>query len=299
VSAAKDMSFGVGAAWRERHAWKTKASSLGKHITTADAALVAIGMTRKDLIVILSRADRSFAEIATESRFGLAVINSSEQWALPVITSINRQAQKIEDAGGRVVLTWLPNGKDVEGYKIANVAAQRAARQQPKEMRSASLSYVKQAIEAMRKPIVKTNKYIADAKKSVAARYLQLKSGHAVTGAHLPRIGKVQDAQCWWCGGSSQTVAHLLLPCREWRRQRDSMLRQLRAKKVFISERRDRRDLKTLFGDEATAEVLRYIDNTEAGKRLAKEEKSNDSWDIERLDRSADEGDVTLEAGEE
>jgi hypothetical protein len=69
--------------------------------------------------------------------------------------------------------------------------------------------------------------------------------------------------------------------------------------KVFISGRRDRRDLKTLFGDEATAEVLRYIDNTEAGKRLAKEEKSNDSWDIERLDRSADEGNVTLEAGEE
>jgi hypothetical protein len=127
----------------------------------------------------------------------------------------------------------------VEGYKIAKVAAQRAARQQPKEMRSASLSYVKQAIEAMWKPKVKKNKYTADAKKSVAARYLQPKSGHAVTGAHLLRIGKVQDAQCWWYGGSSQTVAHLLLQCRKWRRQRDSMLRQLSAKKVFISERRD------------------------------------------------------------
>jgi hypothetical protein len=77
------------------------------------------------------------------------------------------------------------------------------------------------------------------------------------------------------------------------------MLQQLRARKSFISERRDQRDLETLFGDEATAEVIRYIDNTEAGKRLVKEENSNDSWDIERLDRSADEGDVTLEAGEE
>ena len=70
-------------------------------------------------------------------------------------------------------------------------------------------------------------------------------------------------------------------------------------KKIFISERRDRTDLKTLFGDDATVEVLRYIDSTEAGKRLAKEGNSDDSWDIERLDRSADEGDVTLEAGEE
>lgn len=69
--------------------------------------------------------------------------------------------------------------------------------------------------------------------------------------------------------------------------------------KVFISRRRDRTDLETLFGDEATAEVLRYIDNTEAGKRLANEGNSDDSWDIERLDRRADERDVTLEAGEE
>jgi hypothetical protein len=62
---------------------------------------------------------------------------------------------------------------------------------------------------------------------------------------------------------------------------------------------RDRTDLKTLSGDEATAEVLRYIDNTEAGKRLAKEGNGDDSWDIERLDRRVDERDVTLEAGEE
>jgi hypothetical protein len=56
--------------------------------------------------------------------------------------------------------------------------------------------------------------------------------------------------------------------------------------------------VETLFGDDATVEVLRYIDNTEVGKRLAKEGNSDDSWDIESLDRSADEGDVTLEAGE-
>jgi hypothetical protein len=234
VSTAKDVSFGAGVACCSLHAWKTKASSLGNYTTTTDAALFAIGMAAKNLILVLSRADRSFAEVVTKSQIGLTAVESNGRWALPVI---KRQTQRIEDAGGRVILTWLPNGKDVEGYKIARGAAQRAAKQQPKEMRSASLSYVKQAIKRRWKPTIKIDKHIRDAKISIAARYLQLKSGHAITGAHLLRIGKVQNAQCWWCGGNSQTVSHLLLECRKWRRQRDSMLRKLCARKVSVSER--------------------------------------------------------------
>jgi hypothetical protein len=82
------------------------------------------------------------------------------------------------------------------GYKVANAAAQRAARQQPKATRSASLSFVKHAVKEKWKTTTKLNKYIQDARKSVATRYLQLKSNHAVTGVHLLRINKVQDARC-------------------------------------------------------------------------------------------------------
>ena len=75
------------------------------------------------------------------------------------------------------------------------------------------------------------------------------------------------------------------------------MLRELRAKKVLISARRDQADLKTLFGAGAIAEVLRFIDNTEVGRRLIKEGNSDDSWDIERLDRSADEEETRPKRG--
>jgi len=161
-------------------------------------------------------------------------------------------------------------------YDIANATAQRAARQQPKQMRSASLSYVKQAIEARWRPTAKINKDIANAKKSVAARYLQLKSGHAITGAHPLRIGKVEDAQCWWCGGSCRKVAHLLLRCRKWRRQRDSLLRGLRAEEIIISARRDQADLQSLFRDVATRAVLHFIGETEVGRPITKEENRED-----------------------
>ena len=288
VSTIQDVSFGVSVAWKERGTWKTKGSSLGKHITEADAAVFAIDMTLKNLVSILSKADHSTAEIATESLIGLVAIGDREQWTLPIVTSIKRQAQRAEEAGGRVVLTWLSNDEEVEGYDIANAAAQRAANQQPKEMRSASLSYVKQAIEARWRPRAKIDKDIANATKSVAARYLQLKSGHAITGAHLLRIGKVEDAKCWWCGGSSQTVAHLLLRCRKWRRQRDLLLREMRAEEIVISARRDQADLESLFRDVATKEVLRFIENTEVGRPMTKEENRDDYWDIGRLDQSSD-----------
>lgn len=277
VSAAKDVSYGVAVAWRQQRGWKTKASSLGKYITIHDAAVFAIGMVVKDITQILRRADRCFAEIVTDSQLAIAAIENDNGWTLPVITDIRRWALRAEDAGVRVALTWLASDNTIEGYKIASAAAQRAARQQPQQMRSASSSYVGQTIKKKWKTKTKPDKYIEDAKKSVAARYFQLKSGHAVTGVHLLRIGKAHDAHCWWCGAIEQSVRHLLLKCRRWRRQRDAMLRRLNSTKVSISERSDRADLQTLFRAEAMAEVLQFLEDTEVGKKIPGEGAQDDS----------------------
>ena len=148
-------------------------------------------MVTKSLLSILKRSDHCCAEITTKSRVALITAENLRQWAFPAITHIERQIRRVEDEGGRVILTWLSDDSDEEGYRTAKAAAQRAAKQQPKEMRSASLSYVKQAAKEVWKPRIEFNKHIADAKKSFSARYLQLKSGQAVTGVHLLRIGKV------------------------------------------------------------------------------------------------------------
>jgi hypothetical protein len=62
VRATKDASLGVGAAWKERNGWKTKAASLGKHLTEADASLFGISMVGKDLLSNLSRTNHERAE---------------------------------------------------------------------------------------------------------------------------------------------------------------------------------------------------------------------------------------------
>jgi polyribonucleotide nucleotidyltransferase len=91
------------------------------------------------------------------------------QSSTPIITDIKRQAKRVEKEAGWVVLKWLSSSNNCEAYEAASAAAQRAARQQPKQMRSASLSFVKQAVKEKWKPTTWLNKHIKDAKKSVAA----------------------------------------------------------------------------------------------------------------------------------
>jgi hypothetical protein len=204
------------------------------------------------------------------------------------VADARRHAERVREEGGALAITWLPNSTSSNSGKIASLAAQRAAKQPPKAMRSASLSYVKQAVRNKWKLVTKLNRHIKDARKSVAARYLQLKSGHAVTGAHLMRIGKLADARCWWCKRSGQTVAHLFLECRKRRAERETMIRKLRDKEVATTETTGRRNVRTLFEDNAVAEVLKFIEKTEVGKRLAGAPDKADMWDIKRLDRNGD-----------
>jgi glyoxylate carboligase len=73
---AKEVTFGVGAAWKTRDGWKSKTISLGKYLTEADAASFAIGMVLKDLLAILSKTDHRRAEIVTKSRLALAELQN-------------------------------------------------------------------------------------------------------------------------------------------------------------------------------------------------------------------------------
>jgi hypothetical protein len=289
VEVAKDVGFGVGAAWKERDGWKSRAMPLGRYLTEADAASFAISMALECLPAVLLRTDHRRAEVATKSRLALEELQNTQSWVLRTIADARRHAERVREDGGAAAITWLPSSTSSNGGKIASLVAQRAAKQPSKAMRSASLSYVKQAIRNKWKPVTRLNRHIKDAKKSVSARYLQLKSGHAITGAHLMRIGKVTDARCWWCNRSEQTVAHLFLRCRKWRTERETMIRKLRAKEVATRETTGLRNVRILFEDNAVVDVLEFIEKTEVGKKPVDASEEADSWDIERLDRNGDE----------
>lgn len=128
VETAKDVGFGVGAAWRVRDGWKSKAMSLGKYLTEVDAVSFAIGIVFKDLPAILSRTDHQRAEIVTKSRLALVELENSHPWLLRTITDSRRQhAKRVGEEGGAVALTWFSSSTSSNGGNVASTAVQRVA----------------------------------------------------------------------------------------------------------------------------------------------------------------------------
>ena len=59
-----------------------------------------------------------------------------------------------------------------------------------------------------------------ESRKSIAARFYQLKTGHALLGKYLWRIGKRRDMECWWCGHEYQMRDHLLSGVKDGNKNR-------------------------------------------------------------------------------
>lgn len=68
-----------------------------------------------------------------------------------------------------------------------------------------------------------------------------------------------------------------MLECRKWRREREILIWKLKARDIAVSVTPDRRNLKTLFEDNATADMLTFVENTEIGKRQGAGEDKIDS----------------------
>jgi hypothetical protein len=104
-------------------------------------------MIGKDLLLNLLRTNHQYAEIVTDSRLALTDLQNTCNWVLLIVKDIKRKAERVKEEGGRVVLIWLSSGNNYKEYEVLYTAAQRAVRQQPKAIRSASLSFVKHAMK--------------------------------------------------------------------------------------------------------------------------------------------------------
>jgi hypothetical protein len=230
----------------------------------------------------LRETEKQNVEIVTTSRAAVIAATRLRRWVPPLVKHIVNQARQLKAHGRSLTLSLLTDDGETEGVKSADTVARRAARQKPRHMRSASISYVQRCVKVALhgRLLPKLSKHICDAKKELSARYLQL------TGVHLMRTKRVQNARCWWCNDSRQSVAHLMLECRKWRREREQELRALEAKKIKISARKNEQDLLALFGETAVEAVLRFIECTAVGKRTeANSTQELDEWDIGLLDR--------------
>ena len=119
-------------------------------------------------------------------------------------------------------------------------------------------------------PRLKTgmNELLSSAPKKYASRYFQLQVGHGAIGTFLAKTGVKETLECWWCGQREQSVEHLYIKCRRWRKQRRKLVRSLRAKSVSWQGWTAKKGLASLVADErALGPLLEFLKITEVGGR--------------------------------
>ncbi|KLO16684.1 hypothetical protein SCHPADRAFT_822815 [Schizopora paradoxa] len=87
---------------------------------------------------------------------------------------------------------------------------------------------------------------------------VQLRTGHIGLNGHLFKIGKALTAECLHCEGETETVAHFLMRCPAYERERRQFLQRRGRRPETIAE--------LLTTPEAFKRVIRYVDVT---KRLS------------------------------
>lgn len=230
--------------------WKTQKTHLGKNKETFDAELFAIAEALKlvNRKVIGNHATH-LVRIFADSTAALKRIQEDNpgpgQWTTRTIIKIERTLMR---AGWHIEYHWVPGHSKAEGNEKAARAAKDAA-QNPRTQGIAPLQsrerftlmahlhrvtkekktsetklWLKNTIKDRPNypppSTLKPGQAAMAARKRLALRYYQLKTGHALTGTHLKRIKAIEDDRCWLCdNGDRQTVSHLFKECRRWRRR--------------------------------------------------------------------------------
>ena len=107
---------------------------------------------------------------------------------------------------------------------------------------------------------------LAAAPKKLACRLMQLKTGHAIVGAHLKRVKARDDIKCSHCGELIKMMRHALLECRRWRIQRSAFFKALsKAGVPKISAAEEAPESRLLGDPRATKALLRFLADTAVG----------------------------------
>ena len=164
-------------------------------------------------------------------------------------------AERLRLRGSDISIHWVPGNAGIAGNEIADQwAGDAAARELACRSRTApgitrpppmgsviSGSFMKAmirrgAVSSWRECIIRGGRgrrpyripregtvpripaALGRARKSLASRFFQLASGHAMTAPFLKdKFGWVDSDQCWWCCGGRQSREHLFKECHAWK----------------------------------------------------------------------------------
>jgi ribonuclease HI len=217
-------------------------------------------------------------------------LGAGQQFARATI----KWSEDLASRGCTLTIRWVPSHANIEGNETADVWAKEAAtcemdavdktylnetsvafmtrkatenrsdgtKKWVKEKSSKRTQYQPPKKKGMRKALMKE-------RKSVASRYYQLLTGHAITASYLfNKIKKIDSDLCWWCDSiKKQTRHHLFVECDKWKSQQKVLWKNV-GKALGWKHPKILR-ISDLFGNEkATEPVLQFLRDTDVGKPL-------------------------------
>jgi len=248
----EDEWVGCAVVWEEEGRWIKRRVHLGQQREAFDAEMYAMSEAMKIADEMAKKKEVTRVMVFTDSQPTSRRIQSDEPepgqvLALRTINWTDALARKKI----HVEYRWVPAHKGIERNEEADQQATKAAykhcgsytetRNPLPFLHYVSFSHVSQRLtevkweeskeeinklgkkskHSYRYDLVKRggNSAVMEAKKTIAARFYQLKSGHALIAKYLLRIGKRRDMKCWWCGHEYQTRDHLFKWCKRWKRE--------------------------------------------------------------------------------
>jgi len=250
-SRKKDEWVGCAVVWTEER-WNKRRVHLGRQKEAFDAEMYAMSEAVKIADEICEKKGARRVTIFTDSQATLRRIQSDEPGPGQVLAlqTMNWESE-LTDKNIQVEYRWVPAHKGIEGNEEADLQATKAAykycgsyteTQNPlPHLNYISFAHIGRRLSEMewdeskkqikemgkkskhsyRYDLVKRggNSAVMKSQKSIAARFYQLKTGHALLGKYLRRIRKRRDMKCWWCGHEYQTRDHLFKWCKRWKRE--------------------------------------------------------------------------------
>jgi hypothetical protein len=144
---------------------------LGKYLTAIDADLFAISSAAKEAGSVLRKRETREVDILSTSWGAFVAISGATVWMSSLVGETMTQSKQLRNNGYTLRLVQAPDDKDTEGTGAARIAATRAARRQPRQLRSASLSRVQESVRETKPTVAKMNEYLGGSRKSATARY--------------------------------------------------------------------------------------------------------------------------------
>ena len=200
--------------------WQILKNAIGTNQEVFDAELWGVNLALNEALknrASRNRLNNSKLTIFVDSQNAIRrIAEQSDLAGQSIARVVHEKAQKLTSENVEVWIRWVPAHSGVEGNERADKAAKEAAKTGKVSFRYSSLTYIKQSIliaadskrkkwveEALRRKETKSGvQYsltkslpttLATSRKSLAARFLQLKSGHAATASFLCRIGVRED----------------------------------------------------------------------------------------------------------